>query len=301
MSSSLTKSLSRLWVDNTLSTIESKLDLIICKDMNNSNYSFWSVPYRTQSEKQKRQGKASQTKLTIMCIEKTCYGGCGHTHERGVRCQNKKTGFFCFWSKSKPCREFSRYQSQKCCYQCVDTGRDMFLAPPHVSRQGPSIRDSYIDASANRGVAELPSYALNDRPFIVQPAPSRPQAESSSAHSPRPRRPRRGESLRQTVSTTRSALLVPTWTHTPSRSRSPSITSSVTMQRGRSVTPRHRSNSNDSMGSLVSAVSEGPMNARSVSPDDLDAGRVTSDRGYRRHVPSRAVTEGVLANTRACG
>lgn len=229
-----------------------------------------------------------------MCCEKTC----GHTHTRGVRCQNKKTSFlFCFWSRSKPCRE-SLHQCSRVCYQCVDTGRDMFLAPPHESRQGRSTRDSYIDASANRGLAELPSYVLNARPFVAQdpPAPSRPQgpsgttprrpvhqlkrsnarssrsqAERSRARSPPPQGPSRGESLRHPVpvSPQRSALLTPTWTPPPSCVRSPSIAPSSVPQRGRSLTTRHRSTRNGSVDSLVSAVSAGPFDERSVSPDEL--------------------------------
>ncbi|POS78695.1 hypothetical protein DHEL01_v202905 [Diaporthe helianthi] len=196
---------------------------------------------------------------------------------------------------------------------CIDMGhaRVIPLAPPHVLRSLAEVPSYPIDLIPASTVAprepfrperpsrpthvrseqrparprasssrSLPARASNVRssPPSSPPQPpdrstalrSHPTTDFSVARGARHQRPRGDESLRVPVSSP-GASLDPSWP--PSRPGLPSIT----MERGRSTTQRNRRNSGDS---FVSAVSAGPFDPRSISPDDF--GRRASHYRPRR-------------------
>lgn len=183
-----------------------------------------------------------------MCRKLTYYAACGHSHMVRVSCKHKRNSLFCFFAKSKPCYDIHDFLCEgfcQICRQAEERNRREAQAYERSKR-----RDSYLDVVANIRVAELPTFALQAPPAAVnrqtlsQPRrPSRtttPRRSDERARRHRSR-PQRGESPRHPVpvSSQRGQLLDP---------------SSITMHAG---------------DSDVSLVSVGPMNPRSVSPDEF--------------------------------
>ncbi|KAH8788520.1 hypothetical protein F5883DRAFT_6588 [Diaporthe sp. PMI_573] len=206
-----------------------------------------------------------------MCHVNTFYGACGHSHMVRIRCKNKsRNSFFRFFTKSKPCFSIFTDTSIWYCLMCggnEDRNRRDLQALARMRS-----RDSYIDAAANRRVAELPSFALQaprftvEAPQVDRQPPSQPQRPSHTTplrseqrlerSNARSSRPQRGESLHPPVESSRGRSRLPDPSPGPSsRPRvSPNIPRSITM---------HTENSD------VSLVSVGSMSPRSVSPDEL--------------------------------
>lgn len=202
-----------------------------------------------------------------MCCKNVYYAACGHSHMSRVSCKHKRNSLFCFLAKSKPCYSIHDFLCEGWCGICREAEeRNRREVQAYESRKR---RDSYLDVVANIRVAELPTFALQAPPAAVhrhtlsQPRRSsrtpRRSDERAGRHHSSHSRPQ-DESLHQ------PARLLDPSSAASSRPRvSPNTPPSITM---------HSSDSD------VSLVSVGPMNPRSVSPDEF--GRKPSHYRPRR-------------------